>query len=251
MKKRLDTVLVEKGLVKSRQQARAFIMAGEVTVDGRKVTKAGTFVKDDAQIELKIQEMSYVSRGGLKLEEAIKTFDIDVNEKICLDAGASTGGFTDCLLKHGAKLVYAIDVGYGQLDWKLRNDERVVVIEKVNIRYLAKEDFFNIVSNPEAQLADIATIDVSFISLEKILPRVFDLTKENAKIIALIKPQFEAGREKVSKGGVVKDEKVRKEVVERIKKFAVGLGFVFEGVVPSPIKGPAGNTEYLMYLTKE
>jgi 23S rRNA (cytidine1920-2'-O)/16S rRNA (cytidine1409-2'-O)-methyltransferase len=264
-KERLDKVLLDKKLVKSREQGKGFIMAGSVLVDGGKITKAGTLISPEAKIEIKTDAIGYVSRGGLKLKEAIENFNINISNKICLDVGASTGGFTDCLLQNGARLVYALDVGYGQLDWKLREDKRVINIEKQNIRYFTKDNFLKTIEDKIEQIAalkftvshlqqllpDIATIDVSFISLEKVLPQVYELMKPAAEIIVLIKPQFEAGREKVGKGGVVRDKKVHQEVIKKIRELAKNTGLAEVGVIPSPITGPAGNIEYLIYLKKE
>ncbi|QXM06030.1 TlyA family RNA methyltransferase [Crassaminicella indica] len=239
-KNRLDILLVEKGFFDSREKAKKNIMAGIVFVDNQRVDKPGTKVNLDAKIEIKGKVMPYVSRGGLKLEKAIKEFNIDLNNKKALDIGASTGGFTDCMLINGAKKVFSIDVGYGQLAWKLRQDERVISMERTNIRYVTKEDI-----NEEI---DFASIDVSFISLKLVLPVVKGLIKENGEIVCLIKPQFEAGREKVGKKGVVRDIKVHKEVIYHVLSFALDIGFTLEGLSFSPIKGPEGNIEYLAYL---
>ncbi|MBI4686675.1 MAG: TlyA family RNA methyltransferase [Nitrospirae bacterium] len=252
---RLDKLIFEKGLAPSREKAQALILEGNVLVNGIKVDKAGTLVREDAQIEI-LQRMPYVSRGGLKLEGAIKDFGIDVTGKTAMDVGASTGGFTDCLLQHGAKKVYAIDVGYGQLDWKLRNDQRVVVLEKANMRYL--EDFIKRqgarVEGQEFEdlikgNIDMATIDVSFISLTKVMPEVIKFLKKDGEIIALIKPQFEAERKDIKKG-VVRDEAKRLDVVEKIKDEIMKMGLQVKGVIQSPIKGPKGNIEYLVYIEK-
>lgn len=263
-KERLDKILVDKGLVKSREQGKSLIMTGNVLVDGEKITKAGTLIPQKAKIEVKKETLPYVSRGGLKLQGAIEHFNINVRNKICLDIGASTGGFTDCLLQNGARLVYAVDVGYGQLDWKLRQDKRVINIEKVNVRYLNQSNFLKIIESKIEQIStlkftighlqqllpDIGTIDVSFISLEKVLPQVFELTKPQAEIIVLIKPQFEAGRNKIGKGGVVRDKQVHQEVIEKVRKLSKNIGLTEIGTIPSPIIGPAGNIEYLMYLKR-
>ncbi len=238
-RERLDKLLVERGLVESREKARALIMAGSVVVSGQKVTKAGTRVPADAEIEI-IEDLPYVSRGGLKLEAALRHFGIDVKGKVCVDIGASTGGFTDCLLKHGAKRVYAVDVGYGQLHWKLRNDPRVVNIERTNIRYMPRERI------PEE--VDFVCVDVSFISLEKVLPKVKELLGKKGEAVCLVKPQFEVGPEKVGKGGIVKKEEYRMESIEKVKEAASRLGFEIGGVIESPIKGAKGNVEYLLYL---
>lgn len=242
MKKRLDQFLVEKGYFESRAKAQAMIISGKVLVNEKKIEKAGTLIAADSKIRILGDKLKYVSRGGLKLEKALTEFKITVSDKICIDIGASTGGFTDCLLQSGAKKVYAVDVGYGQLDLKIRNDKRVVVKEKTNARYLSKSDF--------DESVDIVTIDVSFISLTKILPSIFPLLKENGDVIALVKPQFEAKKEQVSKGGIIKDEKVHKEVLEKVKKSAVEIGFNFIAVCESPIFGADGNKEFLIHLKK-
>jgi len=237
-KLRLDSELVRRGLVDTRNKAKALIMAGQVYVDGERVDKAGTLVHIRAHITLKEDSLKFVSRGGFKLEAALESFDLDVRDKIALDVGASTGGFTDCLLQFGAAKVYAIDVGYGQLDWKLRNDPRVVVMEKVNARYLKPED----VGEP----ADIAVMDVSFISLTKIIPPVIKLLKPGAVIVALIKPQFEVGKGEVGKGGIVRDEAKHKEVVNNISCFVKGERLSVLGVMESPVLGAEGNKEFLI-----
>ncbi|QZY56951.1 TlyA family RNA methyltransferase [Crassaminicella profunda] len=242
-KNRLDIILVEKGFFDSREKAKTSIMAGIVFVDNQRVDKAGTKVDSDAKFEIKGKVMPYVSRGGLKLEKAMNEFHIDLKNKKTLDIGASTGGFTDCMLINGATKVFSIDVGYGQLAWKLRQDERVVVMERTNIRYVTKEDI-----NDEI---DFASIDVSFISLKLVLPVAKKLIKENGEIVALIKPQFEAGREKVGKKGVVRDIKVHKEVIHQILSFALDMGLTLKGLSFSPIKGPEGNIEYLAYLVNK
>lgn len=239
---RIDTLLPDRGLAASREKAKAMILAGHVKVNGAVVDKAGTPVREDADIVI-TERMPFVSRGGLKLADALEEFSVDVHDKTAMDVGASTGGFTDCLLQHGSRRVYAVDVGYGQFDAKLRNDQRVVLIEKTNIRYLERE------SIPEP--VDIAVIDVSFISLLKVIPRVSEFLSPDGEIIALIKPQFEAGREHVAKGGVVKNETVRLQVIDRMKVSAEDMGFRVMGVIQSPIKGPKGNVEYLMYLRKK
>ncbi|MGB9808989.1 MAG: TlyA family RNA methyltransferase [Caldanaerobacter sp.] len=240
MKERIDILLVKRGFFSSREKAKAAIMAGEVYVDDRRAEKAGEMVREDVKIEIKRDSLPYVSRGGLKLEKALKFFQIDVKEKIALDVGASTGGFTDCLLKHGAKKVYAVDVGYGQLHWSLRNDPRVVVMEKTNIRFL----------NTLPEIVDIATIDVSFISLELVVPSTDKFLKVGGEIVALIKPQFEAGRGKVGKKGIVKDKAVHKEVLEKIIKLFKNINYGVCGITYSPIKGAEGNIEYLIYGIK-
>ena len=250
---RLDQLLVDQKHFESRTKAQSSIMAGLVFVDGQKATKAGQLIKPDVLIEIKGAEHPYVGRGGLKLEKALSEFKINVEGRVCLDIGASTGGFTDCLLQNGATLVYAIDVGYGQLDWKLRQDSRVKVFERVNARYLTPEQLYN--NNRETvkpgNQADLAVIDVSFISLGKILPAVYNLLAEKAEVVALVKPQFEAGREQVERGGIVRSEKVRQEVVEKVKAEAQGLGFTVSGLIVSPIKGADGNVEFLLYLVKD
>lgn len=242
-KNRIDVILVEKGFFDSRERARKTIMAGIVFVDNQRVDKPGTKVPVDAKIEIKGKVLPYVSRGGLKLEKAMKEFGVELTNKTALDIGASTGGFTDCMLMNGAKKVFAIDVGYGQLAWKLRQDERVVTMERTNIRYVKKEDL-----NEEI---DFASIDVSFISLKLVLPVAKELIKEHGEIVCLIKPQFEAGREKVGKKGVVRDENVHKEVINKIVSFAIEIGFSVKGLSFSPIKGPEGNIEYLAYLVNK
>jgi len=240
MKERLDVLLVNRNLSKSRENAKALIMSGIVFVDGQKEDKAGSFFPEDCQIEVRGSTLKYVSRGGLKLEKAIREFSIDPAGKICMDVGASTGGFTDCMLQNGAVKVYAVDVGYGQLDWKLRNDPRVVCLEKTNIRYLTRETV------PEK--IELSSIDVSFISLSKVLPAVRSLLSEKGEIAALIKPQFEAGREKVGKHGVVRDKKVHAEVIRAACGYAADNGFRVRGLTFSPIRGPEGNIEYLYDL---
>lgn len=243
MKQRIDILLVEKGLVTSRERAQSEIMAGNVLVAGQRVDKAGEKFDTNVEIEVKGQAIPYVSRGGLKLEKAINAFGINLCDKICMDVGASTGGFTDCMLKNGAKKVYAIDVGYGQLAWSLRQDPRVVCMERTNIRYVEA-------SQIEEQL-DFCSIDVSFISLTKVLPAVKKLIRDDGKVVCLIKPQFEAGREKVGKKGVVRDKVVHIEVINSIVNWALAEQFVILGLDFSPIKGPEGNIEYLLYITKD
>lgn len=242
-KERLDVLLVQQGLAPGRDQAKAYIMAGEVYVNGNKEDKAGTKVPVTADIEVRAASMKYVSRGGYKLEKAMENFPITLTDKICLDIGASTGGFTDCMLQNGAVKVYAIDVGYGQLAWKLRNDPRVVCLEKTNVRYVTEEQV------PEK--ADFASIDVSFISLTKVLPAVLQIMKPNGQLVCLIKPQFEAGREKVGKNGVVRDISVHREVITMIVDYVRAQGLGIRGLDFSPIKGPKGNIEYLIFLDKE
>ena len=239
----MDKLVLERGLASSRERAKGLIIAGSVWVGGQKVTKVGAEFPVDVQVEVKESPLQrYVSRGGLKLEAAIKEFGLTVQGKVCLDVGASKGGFTDCLLRNGAHRVYALDVGYGQLDWKLRNDPRVVNIERTNIRYFNGRE----IKSP----IDLATIDVSFISLDKVLPKVKALIDKKGEIVSLIKPQFEAGREKVQRGGVVKDRKVHQEVIDKIKLLARDLGLKVKGLIASPIRGPAGNVEYFIYLKK-
>lgn len=241
-KERLDVLLVQLGLANSRELAKAYIMAGNVYVDGQKEDKAGTKVAINANIEVKGSQMKYVSRGGYKLEKAIHEFGVQLEGKICLDIGASTGGFTDCMLQNGASKVYAIDVGYGQFAWKLRNDERVVCLEKTNVRYVTHEQV------PDE--GDFASIDVSFISLTKVLPAVLGVLGEKGQLVCLIKPQFEAGREKVGKKGVVRDIVVHREVIEMIVNYVRAQNLGILALDFSPIKGPEGNIEYLIYLDK-
>ncbi|HEY5525900.1 MAG TPA: TlyA family RNA methyltransferase [Clostridium sp.] len=242
-KERLDILLVEKGIITSRERAKACIMAGKVFVNGQKIDKAGEKVSMEADIEYKGKAMPYVSRGGLKLEKAMKSFPITLEGKVCMDIGASTGGFTDCMLQNGAKKIFSVDVGYGQFAWKLRIDERVVCMERTNIRYVTIEDI--------GEKLDFASIDVSFISLKKIMPATVGLLKDNGEVVALIKPQFEAGREQVGKKGVVRDIEVHKEVVFGIVDYLIESSLVVLGVGYSPIKGPEGNREYLVYFTKD
>lgn len=242
MKERLDVLLVSKGLAESREKAKAVIMAGQVYVNGQKEDKAGASFAEDVSLEVRGAKLPYVSRGGLKLEKAMKTFPITLEGMICMDVGASTGGFTDCMLQNGAGKVYAVDVGHGQLDWKLRNDPRVVCMEKTNIRYVTPEDI--------ADVLDFASIDVSFISLTKVLGPLRELLKDGAQVAALIKPQFEAGREKVGKKGVVRDPAVHEEVIEMVTSYAAANGYQVLGLTFSPIKGPEGNIEYLTWLRK-
>lgn len=242
-KERLDVLLVEKGHFDSRERARASIMAGSVFVDGMRIDKAGEKVKKSSNIEIRGEVLPYVSRGGLKLEKAIKQFSLDLKDKVCMDIGASTGGFTDCMLQSGAKKVYSIDVGYGQFAWKLRVDPRVVCMERTNIRYVEPVDI--------GEYADFASIDVSFISLEKVLPAVLNLLKEDGSVVALIKPQFEAGRDKVGKKGVVRERSTHEEVIKNVVSFVKKEGIKIIDIEYSPIKGPEGNIEYLIYITKD
>ncbi len=239
---RLDVLLAQRGEVASREKARRLIMTGEVYVNNQVVDKPGKQVPGDAVITIRQSGIPYVGRGGLKLQKAIEYFSIDVSEKVAIDVGASTGGFTDCLLQNGSRFVYAVDVGRGQLDWKLRNDERVAVLERTNIRYVKQEQF--------DQEIDLATIDVSFISLDKVIPVVASLIKTCGQIIALIKPQFEAGRRNVGKGGVVRDPEIHRQVIQNIYDLAMRTGLTVKGLTYSPVRGPAGNIEYLIWLQK-
>ncbi len=240
-KKRLDVLLVEQGLIDTRQKAQATIMSGLVYVNGQKVDKSGASTDENASIEVRGKALKYVSRGGLKLEKAMATFPIDLHGKISADIGASTGGFTDCMLQNGASKVYAVDVGYGQLAWSLRNDPRVVCLERTNARYLTHEQIPDVL--------DFASIDVSFISLKLILPTLRALMSENGQVACLVKPQFEAGREKVGKKGVVRDPAVHLEVLEHFLEHAAQANFNVAGLTYSPIRGPEGNIEYLGFLT--
>lgn len=239
---RLDIAVTQRGLAESREKAKALIMAGQVYLNGQKELKAGATVKPDDEIEVRGSRNPFVSRGGLKLQKAAEKFDIDLADCICMDIGASTGGFTDCMLTHGAKKVYSIDVGYGQLAWKLRTDERVVNMERTNFRYVTHKQI------PED--IDFASVDVSFISLKIILPVLRELLKGDGQAVCLIKPQFEAGREKIGKKGVVRDPQVHIEVIENIVAFALENGFDVKNLDFSPIKGPEGNIEYLMHIQK-
>ncbi len=241
-KKRLDVILFEKGLAQSRERAKSLIMSGVVFVNDERIDKAGATVFEDAKIEVKGNTLNYVSRGGLKLEKAMQLFPITLENKICMDIGASTGGFTDCMLQNGAVKVYAIDVGYGQLAWKLRCDERVVNLERTNVRYLTHEQ----VSEP----IDFISIDVSFISLKLVLPVAKEFLADEGELVCLIKPQFEAGRENVGKKGVVRDKNVHTDVVDSIISFALELKYDVKGLTFSPVKGPEGNIEYLLYIKK-
>ena len=241
-KTRLDVLLVERGLQESRQKAQATIMSGLVFVKGQRVDKPGTAVPNDAEIEVRGNALKYVSRGGLKLEKAMASFPIDLRDAVCGDIGASTGGFTDCMLQNGARKVYAVDVGYGQLAWSLRSDERVVCMERTNARYLTHEQI------PEE--LDFASVDVSFISLKLILPPLCGLLRQGGHVACLVKPQFEAGKEKVGKKGVVRDPAVHLEVLEHFLEHAKESGFTVLGLTYSPIRGPEGNIEYLGYLEK-
>lgn len=242
-KKRLDVAICELNLAESREKAQALIMAGQVYVNDQKALKAGASIKPDDRIEVRGARLAYVSRGGLKLEKAMRVFPITLDNKVCMDVGASTGGFTDCMLQNGAKKVYSIDVGYGQLAWKLRTDERVVNLERTNFRYLTDEQ----VSEP----IDFASVDVSFISLKIILPVLFNFLKDGGEAVCLIKPQFEAGKGNVGKKGVVRDKKIHEDVVEKISNFAFETGFSVIDIDFSPVKGPEGNIEYLIFLQKQ
>ena len=242
MKKRLDVLLVEKGLAPSREKAKAYIMEGKVFVENQREDKPGTNFDENSKIELHGKKLAYVSRGGLKLEKALKTFPVRLDGAACMDIGASTGGFTDCMLQNGASKVFSVDVGYGQFDWSLRQDPRVVLMEKTNVRYLKPEDI--------GEQLDFASCDVSFISLSKILPAIFPILTDDGTMVCLIKPQFEAGRENVGKRGVVKNPKVHRDVIAEVFGFTEALGFAVKGLTFSPIKGPNGNIEYLMYIEK-
>ncbi|MEG1311838.1 MAG: TlyA family RNA methyltransferase [Romboutsia sp.] len=240
MKKRIDVLLVEQGHFESREKAKRAIMAGLIFVNDQRCDKAGVDVAEDAKIEVRGNPIPYASRGGLKLEKAMKNFDLSLQGKICMDIGASTGGFTDCMLQNGAIKVFSIDVGYGQLAWKLRQDERVICMERTNIRHVTIEQ--------TKEFADFASIDVSFISLRLVLPKAKELTCPGGEVVALIKPQFEAGRDKVGKKGVVREKSTHIEVIKMVSKFAIENGFTILGLDYSPIKGPEGNIEYLIHL---
>lgn len=242
-KKRLDILLFEKGLTESREKAKSLIMSGIVFVNDEKFDKAGTVVDENANIEIRGNTLNYVSRGGLKLEKAMKCFPIDLSDKVCMDIGASTGGFTDCMLQNGAKKVFAVDVGYGQLAWKLRCDERVVNLERTNVRHLTAQMV--------GESIDFISVDVSFISLTLVLPVAKTYLRDKAEMVCLIKPQFEAGRENVGKKGVVRDKKIHIDVVNKIISFAKEIGFSVKGLTFSPVKGPEGNIEYLIFLKNE
>lgn len=239
-KERLDVLMVQRNLAESREKAKALIMSGIVYVNGQKEDKAGTSFEETVQIEVRGSTLKYVSRGGLKLEKAMSRFGVQLAGKVCMDVGASTGGFTDCMLQNGAVKVYAVDVGHGQLAWKLRNDDRVICMEKTNIRYVTPEDI--------GDRIEFASIDVSFISLTKVLGPVKQLLTDEGQVVCLIKPQFEAGREKVGKKGVVREKSVHLEVIEMVSDYARSIGFGILGLEFSPIKGPEGNIEYLLYL---
>ncbi len=243
MKKRLDVILTELNPELSRQRAQALIMSGVVFVDNQKETKCGSMFAEDAVVEIRGETLKYVSRGGLKLEKAMASFPIRLEGRVCMDIGSSTGGFTDCMLQNGAAKVYAVDVGYGQLHYKLRNDERVVVMEKTNIRFVKPKDLQDVI--------EFASVDVSFISLTLVLPAALPLMDESKELVMLIKPQFEAGREKVGKKGVVKDPAVHREVIRKVADFVVEAGLSVIGLTYSPVKGPEGNIEYLIHVKKE
>ena len=242
MKERLDVLLVKKGLAPSREKAKAIIMSGIVFVNGQREDKAGSTFDEKLEIEVRGHALPYVSRGGLKLEKAMKCFDVSVKDKVCTDVGSSTGGFTDCMLQNGAKKVFAIDVGRGQLDWKLRQDKRVVCMEKTNIRYVTPEDL--------GESIDFSSVDVSFISLTKVLGPIRNYLTDTGEVVALIKPQFEASREKVGKKGVVRDKSVHREVIHKVAEYAKSIGFIILNIEFSPIKGSEGNIEYLIHLKK-
>ena len=242
-KERIDRLLVERELVESRARAKARLMAGDVFVDGQRVDKAGTRVSVESSIEMRGDEMPFVSRGGLKLDSALEQFDLEVKDRIAIDVGASTGGFTDCLLQRGVQKVYAVDVGYGQLAWRLRQDERVVVLERENIRHLPQESV--------EELCSLAVIDCSFISLDLVLPNTLRFLSEEADVVALIKPQFEVGRERLGKGGVVRDQDARREAIDDIIESADALGLRFVDGIDCPVHGPAGNVEYLAWFSRE
>lgn len=255
MKERLDKVLFSKGLAKSREMARALIMEGKVYVDGNKITKAGAPVNENSDISLQANDPPYVSRGGLKLEAAIKYFDIDVKDKIIMDVGSSTGGFTDCLLQKGAKKAYCIDVGYGQLAWSLRKDPRVILLERTNIRYLREmlqeqgargKEYGDLINSK----IDIATIDVSFISLTKVIPEVIKFLNDEGEVLALVKPQFEVGKGEVGKGGIVREEEKRLKTVKYVEQDMEKCGLKSHGVLQSPVSGQKGNVEYFLHMKK-
>lgn len=242
-KERFDKLLVEKGIVQSRDRARALIMEGRVTVDGRIIDKPGTRVEADALLELQGEDQPYVSRGGKKLEGALNAFEIDPKGMVVIDVGASTGGFTDCVLQKGARKVYAVDVGYGQLAWKLQKDPRVVNLERRNIRYLEREEV--------QEEADLILVDASFISIEKFLPHLLGFLKGGGDLVSLVKPQFEVGKDEVGKGGVVRDPVLHQKVIDRISRFSQGLGLKVLHVIESPLLGPKGNKEFFIHLKKE
>lgn len=245
-KKRLDEILVQNGFFETKSKAQAAILAGKVKINNEKITKAGFQIKEDEKLDILVEKNPYVSRGGFKIEKALKAFEIDLTDKICLDAGASTGGFTDCMLQNGAVKVYAVDVGYGQLDWKLRSDDRVVVIERTNIKNCAPQDVYG----ENSVEADFLCADLSFISIKKVLENFKKLVRHKDMVL-LIKPQFEAGRDKIQKGGVVRDPKVHFEVIKNVIDFAQSLELYPQNLASSPITGPSGNIEYLIYLKEE
>ncbi len=242
-KERLDKLLVDRGMAQSRERARAIIMAGKVAVDGKRADKPGVQVGVGARLQLQEEDLRYVSRGGEKMEGALKAFEIDPRGMVVIDVGASTGGFTDCILQKGAEKVYAVDVGYGQLAWRLQKDPRVVNLERRNIRYLSREEV--------KEKIDLILIDTSFISIEKFLPHLLGFLKKGGAILGLIKPQFEVGRGEVGKGGVVRDEALHNKVIDRISRFSQGLGLRIMGVTQSPLLGPKGNKEFFIYMKKE
>lgn len=243
-KERLDKYLVDLGYFESKSKAAASILAGDVLINDERITKAGYQIGIEKEYDIRVKSMPYVSRGGFKLEKALKTFDVIVKDRICIDAGASTGGFTDCLLQNGAKFVYAVDVGYGQLDWKIRSDVRVKTIEKTNLKICSKEDIYS----ENDSIADLLVCDVSFISLEKVLPNFKKLLSDNQELICLIKPQFEAGKELVEKGGVIRNKSTHYIVIENVINCAKDLGYKILNLTHSAIKGPCGNIEYLVHL---
>jgi 23S rRNA (cytidine1920-2'-O)/16S rRNA (cytidine1409-2'-O)-methyltransferase len=244
---RIDQLLLESGLFESRAKAQAAILSGIIYVGEEKIDKPGKLVAAESKVDMRGTKTPFVSRGGEKLDHAIKEFGVDVKNKVCIDIGASTGGFTDCLLQNGAKLVFCIDVGYGQLAWKLQKDPRVIISDRTNARYLTAEKLYPENSAPRASLA---VMDVSFISILKILPAVYNLLEPAGEVVSLVKPQFEAGKDKVEKGGLVKNTLVHQEVLDRIKAEAAGMGFIVSGETASPIKGRDGNTEFFIYLKK-
>ena len=247
-KERLDNFLVNSGYYETKSKASGAILAGDVKINGEIITKSGYQINPEKKYDIEIKTMPYVSRGGFKLEKAIKVFDVNIQDRTCLDAGASTGGFTDCLLQNGAKFVYSVDVGYGQLAWKLRVDNRVKVIEKTNLKVCSFEDVYS----PTDEIADLLVMDVSFISIEKVIPNLKKLLNPKFhEIICLIKPQFEAGREQIDKGGVVKDKNVHTDVISRILNFVKEQGYILLNLTYSPIKGPSGNIEYLIHFATE
>ena len=246
-KERLDKYLVDLGYFENKSKASAAIIAGDVLINDERITKAGFQINVEKEYNIRIKSMPYVSRGGFKLEKALKTFDVNPIDRICLDAGASTGGFTDCLLQNGAKFVYAVDVGYGQLDWKIRSDKRVKTIEKTNLKICSRND----ICGENEPIADLLVCDVSFISLEKVLPNFQKLLQENQELICLIKPQFEAGKELVEKGGVIKNKNTHYQVIENVINCAKELNYKILNLTHSAIKGPCGNIEYLIHLTSK